>query len=158
MKAKFIMGIVIGCLSVALVGLLVSQRVQAQSSPGPGYWPEGLGDLMWVKFAEDYMQKHGREIKSYNANASPEVVTFLDTVPANKRYIVTDIMSSTSSGNVVISLSADVSELDRRAATPGDWPSIGLQSGIVFQQNESIYFKANASTIVTISGYYVDMP
>jgi len=32
MKAKVLMGIVIGCLTVALVGMLVSQRVQAEST------------------------------------------------------------------------------------------------------------------------------
>lgn len=156
MKAKIVMGIIIGCMSVALVGLLMSQRVQAQETDGPGYWPEGLGDLMWVKLAEDHMKQHGKQIKSWNVQAVADQWFLIETVPMNKIFVVTDVITN---GDRNIDLVIDSSSSERKVAWKSTSFHLALNSGIVFNSNESIYVRSQDSTTrVTISGYYVDLP
>lgn len=162
MKAKIFMGIIIGCLTVALVGLLVSQRVQAQETAGHGGLPEGVLDLMWVKFAEDHMRQHGKQIKSWCVELTPTGQWFfIDTVPSGKRFIITDITSIYSSG-IWLAVDETGAASSRKAMMyiqEGDDNSFSYQSGIEFDANESIYaYSHNLSTWVTISGYYVDLP
>jgi len=153
MKAKIFMGIIIGCLTISLVGLLVSQKVQAQSSAGPGYWAEGLGELMWVKFAEDHMRQHGKQIQSYCITGSTSWV-LVDTVPSNRRFVITD---SIAYEMVDVFYSVDSGSVEKARISGVQNPHSFL-SGIVFEPDESIFIKCNGASKVTISGYWVDLP
>jgi len=158
MKAKIFMGIIIGCLSVALLGLLVSQRVQADTS-ATGPWLEGVPKDVSVSFAEDFMKEHGKQVMSYCVLVDNDVPTLIDTIPENKRFIVTDIISY---DNTAVFLLSDTEGLTRKtywSLTASREPHLSLHSGIVFESGESILIRTpDIDTTVTISGYYVDLP
>lgn len=161
MKAKVLLGLAVCCFlfSLGLLAGLAIKGVQAQSTPGP--W---LQQPLFVKFAEDFMRQHGRQVKSYCVHcADPDTFYLVDTVPSDKRFIVTDIGVFSR-----VWLSADPGGTPIRAAfwggdLVGQGPfQVGLHTGIVFEPNESIYVAKMADScethLVTISGYFVDNP
>jgi len=147
MKTKLFLGALCCILLVSLIGFAIA---------GNTAWPEGLSDLIWVKFAGDPMQQHGRQVASWCVYASPGTSILVTTIPSNKKFIVTDVIMYDS---VKAYLSTDLDTTDVKFRMPYNGTYIGIRSGVVFGPGESIYLKITAaSSHVTISGYYVDLP
>ena len=89
MKAKLFLGLAVCCFLVSLgliVGLAI-KGVQAQSTPGP--WPQ---QPLFVKFAEDFMRQHGREVVSVCKDVNSDEWTTFIPLNETKKFVVTDIV------------------------------------------------------------------
>jgi len=148
MKTKIFLGLLCCILLVSLIGM-----TQAQST-GAGTWLDEVTRWIMVRFAEDPWGEHGKQIVSYSDTTHPSEYVLVDTVPANKRLIITDIMM------------VDPTETHLAISSGGDGTQvvppqlhIGLHSGLVFNQDESIWvYTPGTSTYVTVTGYFVDLP
>jgi len=123
---------------------------------------DGTRAITWVKmaFAEDYMQHHGRNIKSFYVSIrNTDPPELLDLVPTGRRFIITDVYVS-NGGFIDLSTSESSSGILFRGAAQGEDKFYNFNSGIIFNEGESIYcFTTNTNILqASISGYYVDMP
>jgi len=147
------------CVLLGFAGsLALMTSVQAESVDGT------RAPLYWIKaqLVNDYMQYHGRQIESFYIRYPYGTDTFLvATVPAGKRFIVTDIVARAS---VRLSNTASHSQptLFVGSDTDGNYVTHKLSSGIVYEPGEEIHLWAangGGSTNdphVTLSGYYVN--
>ena len=158
MKARVLFGLALFCFILSLgivVGLTVSKGVQAQVT-GPFVQPPTLS----VLFEEDPLRQHGRQVWSKHFQAVTSHSVLVDSVPYDKKFILTDVLTNTYE---IIYFSKDSAGSQGKAhfsvEGAGNNLYVNLISGIVFEPGESIYAKStNGTALVTISGYFVDTP
>lgn len=147
MKTKIFLSILCFILLVSLIGMVVADSA----------WPQGVGDLIWVKFAGDPMQQHGRQVWSYCVYTDGNQYDLVYTVPSQKRLIITEITTEYIC-HLYLSKTSDGSE-KKLVYNSQQSIHLGYHSGITFEADESIYLRTpGVNGHVTLSGYFVDMP
>lgn len=158
MKTKVALGLAICCLVSALVGSLITNTVTAQQSvppypvvnPAQPYIP-----LMSVMFNDDPFRQHGLQVQSFFGIVDATAYTLFNTIPSDKRFILTDVYSNTDRSVYIANSVGAIALLNLQIYT-GFHAS--FESGIPFEPNEVIRIKATSSgAYVTISGYYIDL-
>ena len=161
MKSRNLLILSACCLLISLglfSGLISFHRAQAQSISSTAY-------LFNLKLAEDFLRQHGRQIKSYSKEVPEGVgqpaVEYVDTVPPNRRFIVTDVIAQypgivwlMSGQDTAVKVAFNMESSSRLHSKMLD------VAGIVFEPNEKIYVAQNSPSdnFITISGYFVVNP
>ena len=148
MKTKVVFGLSLGCLLFALGGMVIPAIVLAQApNPVISGWPFS------VNFIEDPYRMHGLQVKSYHVMTTG-VWTPLETVPIDKRFIVTDICVDANTNVMLRDGVSGQRKIEIRFSDySGYW--MPLKLGIVFMPGETIEVLTQEE--VTISGYFVDL-
>lgn len=154
-------------LGLAVVGMLVvvaassdTRSVHAQvASPDPheqmgnSSFMSALYSPMLVSFTDDPLRHHGMQIRSYFKTVGA-AWSVLDTVPATKKFIITDIHVN---DDVLITLASDTDTKLAKLFDSVRGYSANFRSGIVFEPSEALMVQTDNLTKVLITGYLVDL-
>lgn len=142
-----------GCACLALVfltGMMIAESGNAQSS----------GDRLLSSFivfpGEDLMRQHGLKIRSISKSSHSGGVDFY-SVPAGKRFIVTDVKTEASLATVTLESGA-TGEVGFKQTCQYQTPiNVRFNSSVVFTCGEIIKASVDpGGQYVTISGYLVE--
>jgi len=160
MKPKIFLILSAACFFVStgiLIGVVVVSA-RAQNTPEPSYPPS----VMWVKFIDDFMREHGKQVKSYFiARPSQPTWIYVDTIPSNKRFIVTDLLNSEGNSGEIELATDEQGTVKKGGVYLGPYVNLttsyaSLNSGISFEPGEALYVY-NINQEFTICGYFVDL-
>ena len=165
MKAKLFLILSVCCFLVffgLLAGLAISKGVQAQSNAHPLSFPHP--NPVNSKFPEVFTLQHGLQIQSFADSVGVSGKVFY-TVPANKRFIVTDVAYARGADLIFRS---NISLYDQDDNLKGMFligntasgmvSAVHFNSGIHFNPEDQIRVTSSRNIgFVTISGYHVDL-